>query len=187
MSPPLPPPGPEYQAGELSHFEQAFENGDYQTETEEQGFFPSMQKSAGQGFTSQPQPEFVGGSWGTFPYDYMFLTGQYPAGTVSHFSSSNEQGNDNWQDIHYVRYHYPYNTSPAQQTETAVTYPSAPVKSPMMAAYGQGGAAAGAPASHGNFMQPVHYEVPTLSQAGGSNLGKVSVTLVNFSALDALK
>ena len=185
VSPPL--PGPEYQAGELSQFEQTSEKGDYQTETEEQGFLPPpplpVSASAGEGFTSQPQPESsMGGSWGFYPYpyyDYMFLTGQYPPGTVSHYSSSNEQGSDKWRDAQYVRYYPSSNPGPAQQTETfavpqSFEDPRPPVKHPQMAhygyPYGQGGAAAGVPAaSHGSFMQPGLYHAP----AAGHNLGKV--------------
>ncbi|XP_037635252.1 circumsporozoite protein-like isoform X2 [Sebastes umbrosus] len=47
----------------------------------------------------------------------MFVTGQYPPGTVTHTTTSYEQGRDHWQDVHYVRDapHYP---APAQQIET---------------------------------------------------------------------
>ncbi|KAM7389787.1 hypothetical protein PAMP_023743 [Pampus punctatissimus] len=176
------PPAPRYQAGELSQYEQIAENGDYETETEKQGFLapPPMPPSARRGFTSEPRSKpSMGGSWGPYLYyDYKFLTGQYPPGTFSHYSSSNEQGNDKWQDLHYRRYYYTYNPSPAQQLETPAVPqssedPWSPVKSPVMAPYGQGGAAAGLPApSQGNFMQPGWYEVPTLYQAGGHNLGK---------------
>ncbi|XP_042275856.1 protein PRRC2A-like [Thunnus maccoyii] len=170
VSPPLPPPGPVYQAGELSHFEEAFENGDYQRETEEQGLLPPLPPpapiSAGQGFTSQPQPESsIGGSWNIYPhYDYMFLTGQYPPGTVSHYSSSNEQGSNNWEDVHYIRYHFSDNPGPAQQTETfavpqSFEDPRPPVKRPVIAPYGQGRARGGVSA-------------PSHSRAGGYNPGK---------------
>ncbi|KAM7417624.1 hypothetical protein PAMA_017318 [Pampus argenteus] len=177
----LPPP-PQYQAGELSQFAQMAENGDYETETEKQGFLapPPMPVSASQGFTSQPLPKpSMGGSWSPYLYyDYNFLTGQYPPGTFSHFSSSNEQGSDKWQDLHYRRYYYTYNPSPTQQLETPAVpqsfeAPWSPVKSPAMAPYGQGGAAAGLHApSGGDFMQPGRYEAPTPHRAGGHNLGK---------------
>ncbi|TKS72336.1 hypothetical protein D9C73_006410 [Collichthys lucidus] len=140
VSPPLPPPGPEYQAGELSQYEQNVEYGDYQRETEDQGYLPPppppMLVSSERGYTSPSQPQARG--WGPYPYyDYMFLTGQYPPGTVTHSSSSYEQGHDSWQDSHYVRYHGPYDQVP-QQTETfspdlvapqIVKAPRQPVKS----------------------------------------------------------
>ncbi|TMS17196.1 hypothetical protein E3U43_001265 [Larimichthys crocea] len=146
VSPPLPPPGPMYQAGELSQYEQNVEYGDYQHETEDQGYMPpppppmlvSSEQSytSPQGYTSLPQPQARG--WGPYPYyDYMFLTGQYPPGTVTHSSSSYEQGHDSWQDSHYVRYYGPYDQVP-QQTETfspdlaapqSIKAPRQPVKS----------------------------------------------------------
>ena len=150
VSPPLPPPGPMYHAGELSQYESAFEHGDYETETEEQGYMPPppMQaaSAAEQGYTSPPEPQ--GGYWGPYPpyYDYMFLMGLYPPGTVTHASNSYEQGSDNWEDVHYERYYYPNNAAPAQQTETFTdqvpqTYnvPSQQVTQPS-----------------GNYMQPLY-------------------------------
>ncbi|CAK6971955.1 Hypothetical predicted protein [Scomber scombrus] len=174
VSPPIyPPPPPAYQAGELSHLEEAFEHGDYETETEDQGFYAPpplpMQASAGQAFTSQPLTgsglgRYWGGGYrGGYPYyDYMFLTGQYPPGTYTHLSFNQEQGMDNWEDAHYRRYY------PAQQTETVAVPqrskdPRPALKHPVKAHYGHGGAAAGVSAPpRGSFMQP----------AGGYDLGK---------------
>ncbi|CAK6975997.1 protein PRRC2A-like [Scomber scombrus] len=143
VSPAIYPPPPAYQAGEMSNLEEAFEHGNYETETEDQGFYSPprpMQASAGQAFTSQPQPgPGMGGYWGRYPYyDYMFVTGQYPPGTYTDFSASNEQGFDNWEDAHYRRYY------PAQVTKTSAVPqryedPRPAVKAP----YGKGGAAAG--------------------------------------------
>ncbi|KAL7396080.1 hypothetical protein ABVT39_028245 [Epinephelus coioides] len=184
------PPESMYQAGELSHFEESFEHGNSERETEEQGWMPpppplpfaASEESAGAGFISQPQPDSgfisqpqpepnMGGSWFPYPYyDYMFLTGQYPPGTVTHTSSSFEQGRDHWQDAHYERYYQPQNPAPAEQTETftdlaaPLTIVKRPVKTPVMAGYRQGGART-AP-SHGRFRQPAH------SQAGGNNMVK---------------
>ncbi len=179
VSPLLPPPGPVYQAGELSHYEQSFEDGASASETEEQGYLPlpsPMLESAGPGFTSQPRPvPTIGGIWGPYPDNlYMFLTGQLPQGTVTHSSSSYEQGSDNWQDLHYERYYYPYNAGPAQPVKTqSFEEPRKSVKNPMIAAYGQGGAQAGLPAaSRGRFRQP------TGSQAGGNYMSKVCETWV---------
>ncbi|XP_054454062.1 trithorax group protein osa-like [Anoplopoma fimbria] len=181
MSPPLPPPGPMYQAGELSHFENSFERANSERETEETGLYPPppplppyvAQESAGQGFIYQPQPNsYISGSWDYYPYyDFMFLTGQYPPGTVSHFSSSYEQGRDYWQDGHYVRDYAPYNSAPEQQMETFTGDFAAPQSSmdpnPVMAGYGHGGEQAGPAASRGVFRQPFP------SQGGGPNSGKV--------------
>ena len=135
------PPGPEYQAGELSQFEQTSESGFYQTETEDEGFLPPplpMQLSAGQAESS------MGGRWFPFlpyPYDYMFVTGQYPPGTFSHSISSSEQGSDNWEDVHYMR-------NPASSSTGAQSFKA--LRSP-----GHGGAAAGVSApSGGGFMLP---------------------------------
>ncbi|CAK6962822.1 hypothetical protein KUCAC02_004220 [Scomber scombrus] len=143
VSPAIYPPPPAYQAGEMSNLEEAFEHGNYETETEDQGFYSPprpMQAFAGQAFTSQPRPgPGMGGYWGRYPYyDYMFVTGQYPPGTYTDFSVSNEQGLDNWEDAHYRRYY------PAQVTKTSAVPqnfedPRPAVKAP----YGKGGAAAG--------------------------------------------
>ncbi|XP_047429961.1 uncharacterized protein LOC124999199 isoform X2 [Mugil cephalus] len=103
------PVGPEYQSGELAHVEEILEHGHYESETEEEGF-PSQQASseAEEPSASFDVPLTYSTEWGSYPYyDYMFLLGQYPPGTVTHFSSSLEQGRDNWHDIHYIRYFYP--------------------------------------------------------------------------------
>ncbi|TNN65319.1 hypothetical protein EYF80_024473 [Liparis tanakae] len=118
----------------------------------------------------------LGESWGPDPFpcpfsgpyptfDFMFLTGQYPPGTVSHASNSYEQGRDYWEDVHYVR---DGQASPQQQMEPLTGDSAAPqsVKdpNPLMAGYGQ----AGRPApSHGGFRQPAN------RQAGGRNQVKV--------------
>ncbi|XP_067427709.1 uncharacterized protein [Thunnus thynnus] len=129
VSPPGPPPPPVFQAGELSHMENIYEHGNFESETEDTGFQPpppGVQVSAEQGFTSEPQPSGLGRGLVGYPhYDYMFLTGQYPPGTVTHYSSSFEQGRDHWQDAHYIRYHYPSSPS-TQQVKIFPTEPAAP-------------------------------------------------------------
>ncbi|XP_019125402.2 uncharacterized protein LOC104926961 [Larimichthys crocea] len=140
------PPGsrPEFQAGELSSYENRFEHGNYESETEEQGFQPAppeVEVSKGRYSTSERRPLYPGRRRGhVFPYyDYMFLTGQYPQGTITHSSSSFEQGTDHWQDAHYIRYHYP--ASPGiPQVKTSVQQPSQPVKQSIDSNYGSGGA-----------------------------------------------
>ncbi|XP_029297589.1 uncharacterized protein LOC115014695 [Cottoperca gobio] len=153
---------PMYQAGELSNYELSNEHGDFERETEEQGWWPQqprpMQESAGQGFASQPRPVFnMGRSLSPYHYyDFSFLTGQYPPGTFSHASSSYEQGRDYWQDVHYMKDSGTSNPRPEQQIQTftgdfgapqSIEYPSTPVGSPVMSGYGQGGAQPGLEAS----------------------------------------
>lgn len=120
VGPPPPPPGPTYQQGELAHVEEILEHGNSESETEEAGY-ASQQASyeaenAGGSFPV-PMPFGYDLEWIPYPYyDYLFLTGQYPPGTLTHFSSSLEQGRDNWHDSHYLRYYYP--ASPSIQQES---------------------------------------------------------------------
>ncbi|XP_062250001.1 uncharacterized protein LOC133958980 [Platichthys flesus] len=102
---------PVYQAGELSQFERSLETGDYDYETVEEGPLPPpyygpeydhtpLDESL-EGYTSPPLPD---GRWIAYPYyDYRFLTGQYPTGTVSYFSGSSDQGSNKYKEVHYVR------------------------------------------------------------------------------------
>ncbi|GLD59615.1 uncharacterized protein AKAME5_001160200 [Lates japonicus] len=137
---PIIPPPPVYQAGELSHAENLYEHGDYFRETEEQGFQPpppvvhavggpTVGRHASPGLPSDQ------GHYNPYPYyDYRLLTGQYPPGTYTHFSSSFEQGRDYWEDSHYLRYHYPAN--PVTQeveipADVQAPQPSQPVKQPV--------------------------------------------------------
>ncbi|XP_040904367.1 protein FREE1-like isoform X2 [Toxotes jaculatrix] len=183
VSPPRPPPGPMYQAGELSHFEESYEDGDYQRETEEQGYLPPPQplspvpvhESPSVSFTSPPRPgPGLGRGWYVYPYyDYMFLTGQYPPGTVTDLRSNFEQGSDFWYDDHYIRYYPPYSPGPVQQPEAFTGKLAVPqsfeAREPSVTVgYGPGGAAAGLPgSSRRRFMQP------TSSRARVSVPGKV--------------
>ncbi|XP_051276938.1 uncharacterized protein LOC127375145 isoform X2 [Dicentrarchus labrax] len=142
-SPALPPPGPMYQPGELSQYKVNLEDGYSEMETEEDGYSPyspRAQEAVGQGFTSEPRPEAR--IWLPYPYhDYMFLTGQYPPGTVTHSSQSYEQGSDYWGNARYWR-HYPYSPATEQQDVTFTPQrfeaPVQPVKHPVMA-YGKTG------------------------------------------------
>ncbi|XP_074504871.1 uncharacterized protein LOC141775426 isoform X2 [Sebastes fasciatus] len=206
------PAGSMYQAGELSNYAKKFEHGNSERETEEQGWLPpppplpvSVEKYARQGFTIQPQPNFNSESWGPYPrHAFMFVTGQHPPGTVTHTTSSYEQGRDHWQDVHYVR-DAPYYPAPAQQIETFTgdfTDPESledPVagsgqgdaqagsgKGGAQAGSGQGGAQAGsgqggAQAGYGQGGAHAGYGLgygafwqPVNHQAGGYNLGKVA-------------
>ncbi|XP_075959029.1 uncharacterized protein LOC142962434 isoform X1 [Anarhichas minor] len=171
---------PMYQAGMLSQFEKSFDYGNNERETEQQGRLPGppplflQQEYAGQGFISQPNPDSnIAGSSLPYPYpypypyyDFMFLTGQYPPGTVSHASNSYEHGSNYYDDVHYVRDDVP--EQPMEPFTRFVDPQSFKDPYPVMAGYRQGGGAqAGGPASsHGRFRQPVGI------QAGGHNLGK---------------
>lgn len=147
VSPPFggpyrPYPEPEYQAGELSHFEGTAEHGFYERESEEQGspprrFAPGpppppyLPGSPEIGFTSYPRPPY----WGFSPYyyDYRLLRGQYPPGTYTHASASFEHGRDGWKDVHYLRENVPRPAEPVQQTGTSLTFAaSQPGKVPMV-------------------------------------------------------
>ncbi|KAG7230356.1 hypothetical protein INR49_024461 [Caranx melampygus] len=142
-------------------------------ETEETGFLPPVppppplpvHKSAEPSFTSQPRPMPHPG-WGFYPYyDYMFLTGQYPPGTVTHASSSFEQGRDHWQDVHYVRDHYPQNPRPVPQAEPIKDHSAA---LPPVLPYGEGAAAPGLPwSSLGRPSQPPGRHVDRNRVKGG--------------------
>ncbi|XP_075959186.1 uncharacterized protein LOC142962530 [Anarhichas minor] len=171
---------PMYKAGALSQFEKSFDYGNNERETEQQGRLPGppplflQQEYAGQGFISQPNPDSnIAGSSLPYPYpypypyyDFMFLTGQYPPGTVSHASNSYEHGSNYYDDVHYVRDNVP--EQPMEPFTRFVDPQSFKDPYPVMAGYRQGGGAqAGGPASsHGRFRQPVGI------QAGGHNLGK---------------
>ncbi|CAK6980842.1 uncharacterized protein LOC126389026 [Scomber scombrus] len=53
---PIYPPPPAYQAGEMSNLEQAFEHGRYETETEDQGFYPSPMQASAKPSPDKPSP-----------------------------------------------------------------------------------------------------------------------------------
>ncbi|XP_029902455.1 tyrosine-protein phosphatase non-receptor type 23-like [Myripristis murdjan] len=201
VSPPVPdrlippPSGPEFQPGEMSHFENHFEHGNYQRETEEQGYQPPPPgipvPAELEGFTSEPHPRprpFWFG--GRYPYDFMFLTGQYPPGTVTHFSSSYEHGRDHWQDAHYERIHEPFSAS----EEQSQTYPSdfsdlqsyqqPQLEVPSYLPYSKGVDEVGQTTDeegtasvpyHGGYSQPnLSDQSSVSSQTSGYNMGKVS-------------
>lgn len=150
-------PVPEFQAGELSQFEKVLEHGKSESETEEQGSPPRRQgflppplpppglEALSEVSTSEPQHLIPNRGWirYPFPYDYMFLTGQYPPGTVSHFSSNFEQGNNHWRDTHYIRDNYPNgyvapmtDINQLLQSERIVYGPSGGIKYPQGTGFG---------------------------------------------------
>ena len=107
-------PGPQFIPGELLQVESTREDGRYQSETQEKG--------------SPPPPDAVaegsipGSSYGNVsPYDWLFVTGQYPPGTYTQSSSSFEKGSDHTTENHYLRYDYP--DGPFQE-QLMQTFPS---------------------------------------------------------------
>lgn len=179
------PPVPQYQAGELSQVEEVFEHGNYESEREEQSLQaapPVAQTLTGRISTSESAPPGLSRSWLGYPYDYMFLTGQYPPGTVTHYSESSEQGEDHWQDDVYTRAYLPASTwevetSPADfAAPQHVTQPMHPVKqSTGSTSYGQSGVAvsydwqSGAAGLQGPYSEQPHW----LNPAGGYGPSKV--------------
>ncbi|XP_033994413.1 uncharacterized protein LOC117489314 [Trematomus bernacchii] len=182
------PPGSFYQAGELSTYSQILEQGNSEQETEDlvppPGPFPPgpfplgpsqppppRSESAGQGYarpslTSEPRPEAnTGGVEVPYRfYDFFFLNGQYPQGTVSFSSDNYEQGRDSFQDVHYLSDYFPNNPAPVQGSQAAAAAPvqnfyapRIPVKSPLMAGSGRDGAKA---ASRRGFRQPIRNQAP---------------------------
>ncbi|XP_075932007.1 uncharacterized protein LOC142931793 [Anarhichas minor] len=119
---PQPLPYPGYQAGELSRYTSDLEHGNGEWETEEQGYMPPPPyASAPQGvevsaastsFPTQPVPlALTPVGWSQY---YLFLTGQLPSGTYTHFQEDHENGRDYLDEAHYERSHNP--TRP-QQTQ----------------------------------------------------------------------
>ncbi|XP_054618602.1 uncharacterized protein LOC129172668 [Dunckerocampus dactyliophorus] len=108
--PPLPPFHPNYQPGELFRMDKTFERGHDERETKSKGgpqLHPLPPRPlpldtaapSGPGF---PFPPFQYGFL-PYPFDYNFLTGQYPKGTLSHFSTSFEQGRNYNHDVQYEK------------------------------------------------------------------------------------
>lgn len=113
MPRPSPYQGPVFQAGELSHYASIYEHGNEELEIEEQDFMPLLtyasalrggeELSAASMFEEVPvQPVSQVGAEGLNHY-YLFLNGQHPPGTVSHFQSDYETGIDHWEEVHYER------------------------------------------------------------------------------------
>ncbi|XP_029926382.1 leucine-rich repeat extensin-like protein 5 isoform X2 [Myripristis murdjan] len=146
MPPPPPPPpfpGPSnpegFQAGELTHFSSIYEHGDEERETEEH-FLPMIPykmapqpvESPNQKSVNVPDPDNLEVPEVPAPpvsqmlrpvpgsHYYLFLTGQLPPGTVTHYQSDYEHGRDHWSDFHYERHHFPIDpppSSPAQKQD----------------------------------------------------------------------
>lgn len=175
MSPPD-PYVPQYQAGELSQYAEVYENGNSESETEEQVPPPPPPgvQTSNQGSTHE-RPQLRPGGLLVPYYDYMFLTGQYPPGTVSHSSSSFEQGSDYWQDAHYIRDYFPVYPSTEQiqtmpqvfEAPQYVQQPSQLVKQIIgSTSYGQSGTEPGSAepsgtvGPQGSYIQAAVFEQP---------------------------
>ena len=115
-SAPLPPPGPEFVPGELLNVESTTEDGHYESETRERSAPPPPPPPPSYDSAAIGWPEsFLGpgvllprASLGYFyPYDSLFVTGQFPSGTYTHSSGSVERGSDDWQENRHVGYEHP--------------------------------------------------------------------------------
>lgn len=139
LLPPLPPlptyPGLGFQAGELSQYEYISEHGNEERETEEQGFgFMPPPPLASEPLYAplpheaelSPSSMSVKGPVELRPVGrsqhYLFLTGQLPPGTYSHYKSAYEQGRDHWDETHYERFHFPVYQNPAMPTQQKQEY-----------------------------------------------------------------
>ena len=106
-------PGPQFIPGELLQLESTMEAGRFISETQERGNPPPPPPPPfavnTEVFNSPPAQEAsIPSSYGYFyPYDFMFVTGQYPPGTYAQARSSFEQGSDKFIENHYIRYEYP--------------------------------------------------------------------------------
>ncbi|XP_059928233.1 uncharacterized protein LOC132472565 [Gadus macrocephalus] len=107
-------PGPQFVPGELFQLESTMDTGRVISETQERGNPPPPPPPWFAGntevFNSPPAQEasMPSSPYGYYyPYDFMFVTGQYPPGTYAQASSSFEKGGDEFIENHYVRYEYP--------------------------------------------------------------------------------
>ena len=120
MPPPPPYLGSDFKAGELSRYEAMYEHGNEERETEEQGFQPlppyELSATSMPDSRSLPGPSHVG-PVGPSQY-HLFLTGQLPPGTVSHYQYDYDSGRDNWDEVHYEKYHFPDSQSLTVPTQT---------------------------------------------------------------------
>ncbi|XP_059933298.1 uncharacterized protein LOC132475921 [Gadus macrocephalus] len=104
MRRPKPSPGSQFIPGELLRIKSTMEDGAYESETQEKGAKDARDAMVN---TRPPQPKAtmpMGSSEHPFPYDLLFLTGQYAPGTYPDFTKSVERGRDDWQVNHYRRY-----------------------------------------------------------------------------------
>ncbi|XP_023145539.1 uncharacterized protein LOC111581556 [Amphiprion ocellaris] len=111
--PPLPYPEPPFKGGELSNYASTFEHGNTERETEDQGFTPGPPHMSAQLSSAfSPEGDFMQPfsqplePFGPNLFD-LFLSGQHPPGTLSHFQTEYENGGDHQDDVHYERYNFP--------------------------------------------------------------------------------
>ena len=112
-------PGPQFVPGELLQIESTREDGNYQSETQEQGE-PPRPPPPPYAFNSPPAPRALMPSrYGHFfPYNWRFITGQYPPGTYTQTSTSVDSGSNNWNTNHYIGYDYPDSPVEEQQMQS---------------------------------------------------------------------
>lgn len=130
-------PEPEYQAGELSHFEGTAEHGFYENESEQQGSLPPPPPPPPY-LPAAPELGLTSNSWlpyWDYPYYYdeRLLRGQYPPGTYTYASANFEHGRDGWKDVHYLKESAPYQAEAVPQSGTLLaSAESQPRKVPMV-------------------------------------------------------
>ncbi|CAL8404719.1 unnamed protein product [Boreogadus saida] len=125
-------PGPQFVPGELLQLESTMDAGRFISETQERGNPPRQPPPPPyfavdtEVFNSPPAQEASMPStspYGYFyPYNFMFVTGQYPPGTYAQATSSFEQGSDDFIENHYNRYEYP--DGPGEEQPPMRPYPS---------------------------------------------------------------
>ncbi|XP_019738205.1 uncharacterized protein LOC109523471 isoform X2 [Hippocampus comes] len=133
---PAPYPQLHFQPGELLCLEKTFEHGDYESEREAHGIpqqprpqplpvpFGSTPQSVAR-FPPGFVPPYVSVPYVPYPFAYFFLTGRYPPGAATHFSSNFEHGTNYNQDLDYEKDEpiWPWvdAAGPPQNTEQAVS------------------------------------------------------------------
>ncbi|KAK6297760.1 hypothetical protein J4Q44_G00323430 [Coregonus suidteri] len=108
------PPPRKFQAGDISHFESVYEHGNSQSESEDQQF-PLPEVEAGsipaplpatiasplpRVLRPEPSQEGLEANYGE-----LFIAGKFPAGTITHFRTNYEHGNNQWRSAGFIRYY----------------------------------------------------------------------------------
>ena len=118
MSYPQPSPGPQFIPGELRRIKSMVEDRAHDSEIQETGA-EDVQNAMVNTRPPQPKAMHMGSFRQQFPYDWLFLTGQYARGSYPDLTRRVEHGRDDWQVKHYRRYD---NRAEEQQVQS---YPSA--------------------------------------------------------------
>eukprot|EP00063_Salmo_salar_P086730 XP_014061565.1 PREDICTED: uncharacterized protein LOC106608248 [Salmo salar] len=122
-----------FQAGDISHFESVYEHGNSQSEFEDQRF-PLPEGAVEAGSIPAPLPATIARSKVIRPepsqedfednYSELFITGKFPAGTITNLKTKYEHGNDQWSAAGFVQ----YRPAPVQYRPAPVQYRPAPVQ-----------------------------------------------------------